>query len=247
MSSTGTQPARQGANDQSGKRALSRNRSPMAHLLHALNQPLTGLQCSLELAVANPRGPEQHLRTLRDALELTVRMRILVEAMREIADVQEGGPQAIDADPNEPLRLDALLREAADDLGPVAEARNLHLRIAAKVALPVLASRRQLAPLLFRFLESAVSMAREGSDVDLTAEPERGQAVLSIAWNEASAAEHSAFSPPELGLLIAQVGWERVGATWLSERAGQTRTCTIRLPLAFPETGAIGGDAGELP
>jgi len=247
VSGAGAQPAPQRAHHQMGRHAASQNRSPMAHLLHALNQPLTGLQCSLELAVAGPRGAEQHLRTLRDALDLTVRMRILVEAIREIADLQEADPQTADPDPNEPLGLDAVLRETAEDLTPVAEARNVQLRMATNVSLPVRASRLRLAPLMFRTLESTVSLALEGSDVQLTAKPEGNHAVLRIAWAEPTPTEHSAFSPPELGLLIAQVGWERAGATWLSDRAGQTRTCTIRLPLTFSETGAMGVDTEELP
>jgi hypothetical protein len=42
---------------------LSDERRPLAHLLHALNQPLTGLQCSLELAAADLRRPEEYDRT----------------------------------------------------------------------------------------------------------------------------------------------------------------------------------------
>ncbi len=49
MSGSGPQLAPVPGND-----LLSKNRSPLAHLLHALNQPLTGLECSLELAVAGP-------------------------------------------------------------------------------------------------------------------------------------------------------------------------------------------------
>src|ERR1700676_3753274 len=67
---------------------LPRGRSPLAHLLHALNQPLTGLQCSMELALSGPRRPEECVRTLREGLELTERMRILVEAIRELTDSQ---------------------------------------------------------------------------------------------------------------------------------------------------------------
>jgi len=58
-------------------------------LLHALNQPLTGLQCSLELALVSPRPAEQYVRTLREGLELTGRMRVLVQAVRELADLDQ--------------------------------------------------------------------------------------------------------------------------------------------------------------
>ena len=77
MSDAGTQVAPLHASQPQG-------RSPLAHLLHALNQPLTGLQCSLELALASPRRREEYVRTLREGLQLIERMRILVEGVREL-------------------------------------------------------------------------------------------------------------------------------------------------------------------
>jgi hypothetical protein len=62
-------------------------------LLHALNQPLTGLQCSMEVALASPRPIEYHVPRLREGLDLTERMRSLVDAIREVAD---GGKETND-------------------------------------------------------------------------------------------------------------------------------------------------------
>jgi signal transduction histidine kinase len=222
MSGTGAQLVPQPRND-----SLPENRSPLAHLLHALNQPLTGLQCSLELAVAGPRSAEQYLRTLRESLELTQRMRILVEAIRELAE-----PQKEDAKPSDTFLLDALLRETANDLRPVAETRKVDMRIASEVPLLVRSSRRHLATLLFRFLESSLSLSHDGSEFRVAAERERDQAVLRVLWRAAPPSEHSPFSRAELGLVIAQAEWERAGAVWTHTQTGDTRTCTIRLPLA---------------
>jgi len=233
MSATGPQLAPQAAKEWARKQ-----RSPLAQLLHALNQPLTGLECSLELAVASPRSPEHYLRTLRESLALTVRMRILVEAIRELTDVQEADPEANGLEKSEIFPLDALLRETADDLRPVAEARKVHLRIAVEVPLPVRASRRHLAEAMFRSLESALSMTREGGDFEVQTEREQGQAVIRLAWSGASPPEHSPFSRPELGLLIARVGWERAGATWLLTQTGDRHTCVVRMPLAAQLAGS---------
>ena len=230
MSSPGTQLAGQPATSSPPK-----DRSPLAHLLHALNQPLTGLQCLLELAVAGPRSSERYLETLGDALELTRRMRILVEALRELADLQEANAKQADN-----LLLDALLRETADDLRPVAETRKVRLLLACNVALPVRSSRGCLATLIFRSLESPLSMAREESDLRVTAEREREQAVLSVSWSPAPPLQDSPFSQPELGLLIAQVGWERAGAQWFQAQSGDKHTCTIRLALASPQPASTG-------
>lgn len=112
MTSAGAQPA-------------SEKRSPLEHLLHALNQPLTGLQCSLELASTGLRSPEQYRHTIHEGLELAARMRVLVEALRELVetlDPQRGEP--------EPFLLDVLLRDMADGLLPVAESREVRIYLA---------------------------------------------------------------------------------------------------------------------
>ncbi|MGP0020520.1 MAG: hypothetical protein ACLPHP_18270 [Candidatus Sulfotelmatobacter sp.] len=230
MSGAGPQLAPQRPSDPTLK-----GRSPLAHLLHALNQPLTGLQCSLELAVAGPRPSEQYVRTLREGLELTGRMRILVEAIRELADAPLPDQEEL-----EPLLLDELLRTTVTDLLPVAESKAVRLLLVNRTPLPVRADRRSLATLLFRLLDSALSLATEGSDLRILAAPDREQAALVVSWTSGPLPEHSPFSRPEVGLLIARAGWERAGAEWIHTRAGiseaqsekTSEACTIRLPLA---------------
>jgi len=203
----------------------------MAHLLHALNQPLTGLQCSLELAAAGPRRPEQYVRTLREGLELTGRIRILVEAIRELADGQQSESDEVDS-----FLLDALLRDAADDLVPVAETKSVHLSLMNDSPLPVRACRLRLAALMFRFLESALSLARDGSELRIVATAEREKLCLVVSWSQGPLPEHSPFSRQELGLLLAQAGWEQAGAEWTCTRTENMQTCTIRLPLSSPRS-----------
>lgn len=209
------------------------SRSPLAHLLHALNQPLTGLQCSLELAVAGPRPAEQQVRTLREGLELTERMRILVEAIRELADINE---EVSDHEDAEAFRFDLLLCETTDGLRPVAEHSGVHLSLVTSGPLAVRADRRRLEALLFRSLDCALSLARTGSDLEISAAPEAHDARLAISWIAGPAPEHSPFSRRELGLIIAQAGWEQLGAQWTHVLADSTRTCTVRLPLVSPST-----------
>ncbi len=206
---------------------LVKGRRPLAHLLHALNQPLTGLQCSLELAVAGPRPTEYYIRTLQEGLELTHRMRILVAAIRELSDTEQFDPRAV-----APFLLDALLRETADDLLPVAETRKVRLLLQCDQALPVKADRRRLGVFMFRLLESALSLAREESGLRVTAAAQPEHACLTISWNQGPPPEHSPFSGPELGLLLAQAGWEQAGAEWTVTRTETSQACTIRLPLA---------------
>jgi hypothetical protein len=226
MSSARPQPAPQPP-PQPLHEATSKGRSPLAHLLHALNQPLTGLQCSLELAVAGPRPSEQYVRILREGLELTGRMRILVEAIREVADTPPPDRDEVDL-----LRLDELLRTTVADLLPVAQAKGVRLALENRSPLPVRADRRSLTMLLFRFLDCVLSLARDGSDLRIVVAPDRDKASLVVSWSPGPPPEHSPFSRPEVGLLLARAGWEREGAEWIHTRAGTTEACTVRLALA---------------
>ena len=211
------------------KDPLLKGRSPLAHLLHALNQPLTGLQCSLELAVASPRTSEQYRDTLRDGLELTARMRILVEAIRELAEAESPEPEVIEI-----LSLGSLLRQTVEDLLPVAETKRVQISFSGSVPLPVRAVRQMLPTLIFRFLESALSLTEAGGVLCIATEQQREEGRIAVSWNEAKRLpEYSPFSRPELGLLIASAGWKRMGADCVSERTDNVHKATVRFPLAL--------------
>jgi hypothetical protein len=201
-----------------------KKRGPLAHLLHALNQPLTGLQCSLELAAIARRTPDQYIRTLHDALELTERMRVLVETMREVLEAQSPI-----ADSLQPVLLGSLLRDTVAELVPVAETRGIRVSLTCDKSLSIWGDRRCLAAVMFRLLESAMSLADEGSELRVDGTCVVRKVRIVVSWNQTSQPEYSPFSRPELGLLIAQAGWEQAGAEWTRSRTGNTQSCTIDL------------------
>jgi C4-dicarboxylate-specific signal transduction histidine kinase len=212
--------------------ALHEERSPQAYLLHALNQPLTGLQCLLELATAGPRPAADYVRTLHEALDLTARMRILVETLGELA---EPGPVALDD--AAPVRLDSLLLATVCELEPVAKEHGVQFQVTSE-ALSVRGNRTGLAGLWFRTLECALSLAENGSDLDISAAPEIGRARISFSWKPGVPPAHSPFSRPELGLLIARSHWQRIGGEWTMERKLEKQVCAVRLPLAPVQDGS---------
>jgi hypothetical protein len=208
-------------------------RSPLAQLLHALNQPLTGLQCAMEVALAVPRSNEQYIQGLREGLELTGRMRALVEAIREVADAEEqksGEPKS----ESKTVDFTTVLREALDELWPVAEVNGVRITLdcPSDLSLSVRAGRRWLSSLVFRTLESAVSLAVRGNGLQIEMSGGAGSVAdggwARICWH--AGMRSSEFSRAELGLLVAQAGWERMGAAWERERAGNLETVTVRLP-----------------
>lgn len=203
-------------------------RSPLAQLLHALNQPLTGLQCSMEVALAAPRSPEQYAQGLRQGLELTERMRALVEAIREVVEKEEENAQE-----PETADLKTVLREVLDDLGPVAEVNRVRITLdcSADFSPAVKFRRERLSSLLLRTLESALSLAERGSALRILmsggADGAADGAGLRINW--LAGPRSVEFSRPELGLLVARAGWESGGAKWEREQTGNLDTVMVRL------------------
>jgi K+-sensing histidine kinase KdpD len=202
--------------------------SPLAFLLHALNQPLTGLQCSLELALVSQRSVQQYIHCLNEGLQLTGRMRILVEAIQALIEAQQP-----EASKSEVIDLDALLRRTVDELQPVADSKNVRILVEIDSALPVEAQRHGLSVSVFRLLESAVSQAAWGSALRINATSKSRQAFISVRWDgrKNPIPQHAPFSPATLALLVAQAGWEQAGAKWQNERTEHTEIVTIRLSL----------------
>jgi hypothetical protein len=155
-------------------------------------------------------------------------MRVLVEAIRELADTEQPGVEE-----SEVVSLHALLEQTTNELQPIAETKNASIKFYSDAPLPVRAERNRLAAVVFRFLEAALSSTAWGSALRITAASDRGHARISVGWLDGTESpDHSPLSRPELGLLIAQAGWKRAGAQWVSERSGNTQTVKIRLPLA---------------
>lgn len=202
----------------------------------------------MEVALASPRTLEQYVHGLREGLLLTERMRALVEAIREVADVE--AEKKLERETTE---LKSLLRETVADLEPVAEMKSVRLALedssasSSSSSLVVRVERARLAALMFRFLDSALSLAAWGTAlrIDMGSAPDRvrpdqvrsdqlrsdqvrsEQVWIRIRWH--AGRPPSAFSRPELGLLVAQAGLERSGAEWQRERTEDLETVTIRL------------------
>jgi len=220
-------------NDLGNGKAVGRNGvgSPLAQLLHALNQPLTGLQCSMEVALAGTRSAEQYVQGLHEGLELTARMRILVEAIREVVD----GDGDRSEEKSEAIEWGGILREVVEELKPVAEAMKVGLTLdcTAKFSLGRKTTGRKLAAVIFRWIESVVSLATPGSAVAVETSSGWSGDWIRVRWQGSAPDDmlsHAALSHAEVGLLVAQAGWERVGAEWERERTENLEIVKVRLP-----------------
>ncbi len=217
-------------------------RGILQQLLHALNQPLTGLQCSLEVALAAPRTAEHYVRTLQEGIELTGRMRALVGAIGEVATGQEpAGSRNHDKDSASTFALQRLIEEIVAQLAPVAEAVDVRMAptFSSVSSIHVRVERAALAEALFRLLESAVSLARPDGEVRIEARGEPGMIAVRIEWSAATA--WGTFSSAELGVLVAQASLAHAGLQCERHGSGNSQSVTIRLPVAAASSAAAGG------
>jgi signal transduction histidine kinase len=212
-------------------------RTPLAQLLHALNQPLTGLQCSLEVTLASPRTNDQYVKNLRDGLALTERMRTLVEAVREMVEIGEtqiAAPGISDGKIAWGAELWGLLREVSEELKPVADAEQVNIEVNIPDTFPAALSaaearRSNVAQGIFRLLESALALASRGTLLRIDALPAANDGGFCVQWETAGEETRSALSRPEIGLLMAQAQLERSGAAWERQTAGRGERVSVRL------------------
>ncbi|HEV2398298.1 MAG TPA: hypothetical protein VGS27_15255 [Candidatus Sulfotelmatobacter sp.] len=205
-----------------------RNRSPLALLIHALNQPLTGLQCSIELALAGRRPAEYYIRTLREGLDLLSRMRVLVEGLRELSEYQSLVRERVE------LRLDELIEQVAGELRPIADAKKVTLQVSTPERLLTFGCRSHLLSLLFRSVDAVLSLADQRSELKIEGSKTRDSMFFTISWSGSALPGHSPISAPAVSLIIAEAEWRQLGAGWKLMSDEERQRCEIRWPaVAF--------------
>lgn len=224
MSSAGTRLRRERPSERrvSGSAASLEGRSSLAYLLHALNQPLTGLQCSLELAVAAARRPEEYVKMIRDGIELTNRMRALVDALQEVIAIRASRISGA-----RDFELRDLLAEVVDELRPVAESRRLQLAIACEPGLRVAYDRNFFRGFTFRLIETLLGQARADGEIEIKAQQHRDETQFAVAWDETRSQQDSGLSHAELSLLLVEAACERLGGRF--ERGYLSRRSTLTM------------------
>jgi two-component system OmpR family sensor kinase len=149
---------------------LSRQREFVADASHELRTPLTSVLASLELLAEELDGEQAD--TAQAALRSARRMRRLVGDLLLLAraDAQRT-PSA------GPTDLDAVLMEAASEIGPVAEDHDLHVD-----PQPVVVSgvRDDLHRMVLNLLENAVKHTPPGTHIHTASELAGGQAILTV-------------------------------------------------------------------
>jgi K+-sensing histidine kinase KdpD len=146
-------------------------------LFHALNQPLTTLQCCLELCLppANrlDKRVRRHLRLALRQVESVVRV---TGNIRELVN-----PQAMEVI-REETDFNDCVREMAADLSPVAESENKKISLRVRYCGPVNIAANRLREVLFRVIEFAIHRARTSTTINVSAKRRENAAVLTIGF-----------------------------------------------------------------
>ncbi len=87
----------------------------VSDVLHKLSQPLTALQCSLELSLIRDQTPEEFRASVEAALENADHLRQVLLLLRELSGADDHGDVSV------PVELHRLLRGVQEDFLPVFE------------------------------------------------------------------------------------------------------------------------------
>jgi signal transduction histidine kinase len=131
----------------------ARRREYLSEAFHSISQPLTALQCGLELAVAIPRNPKEYEKRIVDALQSAGCLREMVTALRELAEAEDLGEDA------ERIELAELFSALQDPVSKIAALHESDFEIRPPANIGVHASNAKMSKLIL-FLCDEASVSR---------------------------------------------------------------------------------------
>ncbi len=166
-------------------------------LTHELKSPLTGLRGAGELLQEELPAADRQ-RFAQQVVEQSERLQQLVERLLELSKLEARAPGG----EGDPLRMDRLLQEAARELAPRLQQRQLRLRgLDALPAVGLRGDAEALQLMLHNVLGNAIDFAPAGSAIEITLQRHGQLASLTLR-------DHGPGVPSEL--------LARLGEPWLS-------------------------------
>ncbi len=167
-------------------RMLERLESAVTHLTrftadaaHELRTPLAALRAYLEASIARATTLEEHRAGLVDALEQTERLQRLGEDLLTLSAVETDA--AYLARQMERVPFDALVREVADSLAPIAEEQGRSFVCSATTAVTLRGVPSLLKRVVLNLVDNALRHTPEGTPVRIALSIRDGVACLEIA------------------------------------------------------------------
>jgi heavy metal sensor kinase len=216
---------------------------------HELRTPLTAIRTEAEVALARPLSEDDARQLVGSILEECGRLTRLTEQLLALAREDAGAARAAP----EPVDLAALLRDVADVMRPLAEARGLRLVDETDGEVRAAGDPARLRQVFFNALDNAIKYTPAGGSVTVRTDRRGAEAVVTVAdTGEGIAPEHlprvfdrfyrvdKARSREQggtgLGLSIAKgIVESHGGRIELDSSPGRGTTCTVTLPGDGPE------------
>jgi signal transduction histidine kinase len=156
-------------------RMLGRLESAVTHLTrftadaaHELRTPVAALRAHLEASIARARTLDEHRAGLVDALEQAERLQRLSEDLLRLSAVESDAADLVRR--MEPVRFDALVREVAESLTPIAEEQGRPFACSAATPITLRGVPSLLKRVVLNLVDNAFRHTPEGTPVriDLT-------------------------------------------------------------------------------
>jgi len=223
--------------------SFQRIRGFTLHASHELKTPLTILHTGFERALLNPSLQENEREQLLAWQDETLRLNRIVSGLSLLtrADAHQ-----VELRP-EPVRLDFLVNDLAEDVDVLGHADGLKISVDATVPVTVQADRHRLRQLLLNLADNAVKYNLPSGSVHMSAKRVGKDAIMEISNSSIGISEDSLshifdrfYRGPEnqsrmiegsgLGLSIAQWIAEAHGGSLIATSVNGLTTLTLRLP-----------------
>jgi two-component system phosphate regulon sensor histidine kinase PhoR len=227
----------------------------VANVSHELKTPLASLTLladTLDTVVKDePQEAEQFIQRL---VAETARFRRLVDDLLTLSQLEEG--QSAPRDVRSTHNLVRLAHEVAEELSPLAEAKQQELAVIAAASILVMGEEADLRTLIRNLVDNAIRYTQDGGHIRVTVEKEEGdegsggagRAVLSVQDNgpgisatdreriferfyRVDKARSRETGGTGLGLsIVKHIAERHGGSVWVESRPGEGSTFAVALP-----------------
>jgi heavy metal sensor kinase len=144
---------------------------------HELRTPLTIMRGEIELALRNPKTPEEYRAVLESALEEIMRMTAIIDNLLVLAKADQG---RYHADFSE-VDLGALVQELYEDSEVLAERKDIHVALREIADIRIVGDRLRLRQLILNLIDNAIKYTPQGGTVTLALGQENGSARIEVS------------------------------------------------------------------
>jgi heavy metal sensor kinase len=158
------------------QRAFQREKQAAADISHELRTPLAALLTTLDVGLRKPRSAEEYREMLQECRSAGQQMNQIIERLLALARLDAGvdnlRPRDVDAT--------ALAEECAALVRPLAEARDVSLRVQSKGPAPLRTDPEKLREILTNLLHNAIQYNRPHGAIEVAVERDNGAVNLDV-------------------------------------------------------------------